>query len=131
NFSYFLSVLDDKPLSAEDSLNVMSMLQPFFSTSALLLDNLINWRKFQRPDETEPPERFYARVLVEDILSRVNHLLIDRSIKAENNINENLICYGNQMVFRFVIKNLILICQTYGSRNSRLLIESHQGIGGT
>ncbi|GEM_PF-5257859 len=122
NFSYFLTISEIKALIAEENFNLATLLQPFFSSAGLILENLINWNRIFSGSETRESV-FKVHDLANETIESIRHLCDERGIKLENKINKNITYLGDQRIFSFLIKNIVFTCMMHTTYNSSIKLE--------
>lgn len=131
NFSYFLAVSKEKTLTSKvDDIDMMPLLESFFHSSAVLLEAFANWKRITHQYITQEFTNFHADVIIQEILSSVSHQLTDKKVLIDNRIPAKTICYGNQAVYTFVLKNLMMTCLSYGAEHPQIKITFCEAING-
>jgi PAS domain S-box-containing protein len=118
-----------------DELNNMSLTEVQKISNSLrnsatnlfqLLENLLEWSRFQRGVTMFNPETIFLKNITTEKIQTVLELANKKDIEIELNIPENLTAYADINMFGSIIRNLIYNAIKFSFRNGKIKLSAKQ-----
>lgn len=108
----------------DDVLKFAKILHKTGNKTYELLENLLNWAKFQRNMITYKPQLLNAYDIIDKTIEHLEQAIIAKEIKLTNDINKNLYIYSDEFMISTIIRNITYNAVKFTNRKGEINISA-------
>ena len=89
-----------------------------------LLNELLEWAKIQKDDTVLSREKIHLREITESVVTSLHYTAVEKNIKIDNNIDENILAFADSNMIKLVMRNLLINAIKFSNINNGITISS-------
>ncbi|MBI3233465.1 MAG: HAMP domain-containing histidine kinase, partial [Bacteroidetes bacterium] len=116
--------IEQERLPTDYDKSGLNTIQQRLSGTLNMLDNLLYWSIGQIQGLKYTPKPFYICNAFEDAISINKHAILSRNLILVNEVNEDVMAYGDQQMITTVLRNLIQNAIKFSHENGTLILKT-------
>lgn len=121
-----LRLYSDGDVSTKEFLGFVPKLREDVNHIGFTLNNLLSWGNTQMNGAVTKPSMMALETLVQENINLLSEIATKKSIKIDNNIQENTLTWSDSNQIDIVIRNLISNALKFTPRNGIIKIEAYE-----
>lgn len=113
-------------LNKEELDDLLSQLEINISTTASFLDNLLEWSKSQLEGIVVQPTMISIQAIVAENIKLMDTQLRSKSIRANNEISENIFAFADLNMINTVVRNLLSNAIKFCNNGNDIIFKAQQ-----